>query len=242
MADGNEHAVHRPLGECAHRPSGAWLAHRGTVTREAERGRPRSSVEPLLDAPVKLNVEYAKSLDLFPRSGSVDLDLIFRRFAQDAFSREIPIDRLALQMIVERHTPKATELAQQSTLLQGKAHLRATGKDHPLKKGDGLRFSAVSGEITDLRLAEDGVRFGFRGRVSGLERTAGGLQPESLMPSVLDLWLAGPVQVAVNGASGATAALVLFLTVLGIQPRSRFLKLLGAAAAAAAKPTSSVKP
>lgn len=192
-------------------------------------------LKPLLDAPMTLRVDYPKSLELFPRNGSVDLDLIFKRFGQDAFPREIPVDRLGLWQIVERHTPKGTELAQQSTLLEGKAHLRATGRDHSLKKGDGLRFSAVSGEITDLRLGDDGIRFGFRGRVAGLERTAGGLEPESLMPSMLDLWLAGPVQVAVNGASGATAALVLILTILGIRPPSRLLKLLGAATAVTAK-------
>jgi hypothetical protein len=61
----------------------------------------------------------------------------------------------------------------------------------------------------------------FQGRISRLERVPPGLQPESLMPSVLDLRLARPVRFATQAGAGLLAVAVLFLAVLDVRPRSR---------------------
>ena len=68
---------------------------------------------------------------------------------------------------------------EEPTLLGGEVHLRATGKRHLLKKGEALRFADLAGALTGFRIGEDGIRLIFQGRVSKLERTAGGLQPKT---------------------------------------------------------------
>jgi len=175
-----------------------------------------------LDSPAAaLHLEYPESLVLYPRSGSLDLDVLFDRFAGDEITHEIPIDRLALLRIVEQHGTKQFMVREDATLLGGNVQLQATGARHPLKKGESLRFAGLTGALTGMRLGEDGIRCVFQGRVSKLERAAEGLQPENLMPSVLDLWITGPAQRAVQAATGVLAVLILLLTVLYPWPNEK---------------------
>jgi hypothetical protein len=175
-----------------------------------------------LDSPAALlHCDSPESLVLYPQSRSLDLDVLFDRFAGDEITTDIPIDRLALLRIVEQHDAERSMVREESTLLGGEVHVRSTGTRHPLKKGEALRFAGLTGALTGLRLGEDGIRFAFQGRVSKLERAAEGLQPENLMPSVLDLWIAGPAQRTVQAAAGILAVLVLLLTVLNPWPHKK---------------------
>jgi hypothetical protein len=96
----------------------------------------------------------------------------------------------------------------------------STGRRYTLQPGERLRFTSIAGSLTGLRLAEDGLHAAFRGRVSGLARVTSGLEAESLMPSMLDLWITGRLQTVTLGAAGALAAAVLALAVTEIRPRS----------------------
>ncbi|HKI04290.1 MAG TPA: CHAT domain-containing protein [Thermoanaerobaculia bacterium] len=178
-------------------------------------------LKPLDAAPAFLHLETPDSLVLYPQSRSLDLDVLFASFAGDEIARDVPVDKLALLRIVEQHTAAQSMVREESTLLGGNVHVRATGKSHPLKKGEALRFAAVTGSLTGLRLGKDGIRCVFQGRVSKLERAAEGLQPESLMPSILDLWISGRAQRAVQAASGLLAILVLLLTVLNVRSHEK---------------------
>src|SRR6185295_246037 len=171
-------------------------------------------LKPLDAPPAILHLAEPDSLVLYPQSRSLDLDILLNRFAGDEISREIPIDRLALLRIVEHHEAERSTVVEESTLLGGKVSVRATGVRHRLKKGESLRFAKIAGSLTGLRLGADGIRFVFQGRISKLERAAEGLQPASLMPSILDLWITGPAQRAVQAAADALALLVLLLTLL----------------------------
>lgn len=178
-------------------------------------------LNPLDGPPAALHLKHPESIVLYPQSDSVDIDATFASFAQDEVAPEIPIDRLALYRVVEQHSAKVSMVREESTLIAGEVQVRATGERHRLKKDELLRFSTIAGSLARLRLGEDGIHLGFQGRVSELMRVTAGLQPESLMPSVLDLWIPGPMQPTVLAAFGAVVVVVLFLTALYARPRSR---------------------
>lgn len=182
------------------------------------------ALKPLQGALAKLQLDHPESLELVPLNGAVELDLTVSRLAPDALSREIPIDRLSLHQVVERHSPEASMVREESTILGGEARVLANGEGHRLKEGEWLRFSAIAGTLKGLRLGQDGIRLGFQGRVSDLERASGGLQPEPLMPSVLDLWIPGPAQRPVQGSAGGLAVVILLFAVLEVRPRSSRLR------------------
>ncbi len=171
-------------------------------------------LKPLDAPPVFLNLKDPDSLVLYPQSRSLDLDVSFSKFAGDEIAPDISIDSLALLRIVEQHETEHSMVREESTLLGGEVHLKATGARHSLKKGEALRFADLAGSLTGLRLGQDGIRFAFQGRVSKLERAAEGLQPENLMPSILDLWITGLPQRVLQAAAGIVAVLVLLFTVL----------------------------
>ncbi|HYG63196.1 MAG TPA: CHAT domain-containing protein [Thermoanaerobaculia bacterium] len=171
-------------------------------------------VKPLHAAPARLRLEQPESLALSPQGGVAELDLTFSRFTPDALSPDIPIDRLSLRRIGEQHTLGTTLVREESTVLGGTVSVRRTGRIHTLEKSEWLRYAALDGSLAGLRLAEDGVRLEFQGRVSGLERAAEGFEPESLMPSVLDLWITGPLQAAVQRGAAVLAVLILFFMLI----------------------------
>lgn len=178
-------------------------------------------LKPLGGERADLRLSSAESLDFYPQSGAVELDLIVLPSTEDAFSREIPIDRLSLRRLVEQHTLETTMVREEPTVLGGEVRVLATDAKRLFKEGDELRFAELSGALTNLRIGKDGIRFGFQGRVSKLERAAKGLHPERLMPSVLDLWIPKRIQLPVQGASGTLALAAVLLTVLEIRPRPR---------------------
>lgn len=186
-------------------------------------------LQPLRGAKADLRLSSSESLDLYPQSGALELDLTVPHLKEDAFSREIPIDLLSLRRIVEQHTLETTMVQEEPTILSGEALVLATDVKRLLKQGDELRFAALTGSLTGLRLDKKGIRFGFQGQASKLERAAKGLNPERLMPSRLDLWIPESAQFPVQGAFGALAIVVLLFTVLEIRPRLR--KVLRPAAA-----------
>lgn len=174
----------------------------------------------LLDSPVvTLHLDHPDSLVLYPQSGAAEVDVKFSRFALDSFSSNIRIDSLDFLRVVDRQTTTTTLPRNESTLLDGEVQIQATGERHRLKKGESVRCSAISGLLTDLHLGEDGIRFRFKGIVSEIELVEDGLQPKSLTPSVLSLWLTQPTGFAVQVISGALAVITLLLTALDIQPR-----------------------
>jgi hypothetical protein len=172
------------------------------------------TLKPLTSPPVHLHLDHPDVLVLYPQSRALEIDVTFARFAPDSFAGDIAIDRLGLIRVIDQQTTKATELRKESTLLGGEVLVPATGRRTRLAQGETLRFAALSGSLTSLRLGKDGIRLGFQGRASGLGRVPQGLQPQSLMPSILDLWVAGPARVAVQAASGALALAVLLFTAL----------------------------
>lgn len=175
-----------------------------------------------LNAPlVFLSLEEPESLVLYPQSSSLDLDVLISRFVGDEIASGIPIASLALLRIVEQHEAERSVVREEPTLLKGEIHVRATGARHSLEKGEALSFTEPAGSLTGLRIGQDGIRFVFQGTVAKLERTAEGLQPENLMPSILDLWIAGPAQRAMQGIAGVVAFLVLVFTVLNPWPREK---------------------
>jgi CHAT domain len=178
-------------------------------------------LKPLDAPPAILHLAAPDSLILYPQSRSLDLDVLLNRFAGDEISPRLPIDGLTLLRIVEHHEAERSTVEEESTLLGGAVSVRATGARHRLKNGESLRFAEIAGSLTGLRLGTDGIRLAFQGRVSKLQRAAEGLQPESLMPSVLDLWLAESAQRVVLAASGVLAVLVLFFTVLNVRLREK---------------------
>lgn len=178
-------------------------------------------LKPMDSSAALLHLEYPESLVLYPQGRSLDLDVLFDRFAGDEITRDIPVDRLGLLRIVEQHSANQSMVREESTLLGGEVLIRATGEHHRLKKGETLRFTDLSGSLTGLRLGEDGIHLAFQGRVSDLERAPNGLQPEDLMPSMLDLWISGPAQLAVQAIAGLLAVLVLLLTVLNPWPHEK---------------------
>lgn len=170
-------------------------------------------LKPLTAPPVHLHLKRADSLVLHPQSGVVEVDVAFARFAPDSFASGIAIDGLDLFRVTDQQTAAATVLRKESTLLAGEVQVQATGRRARLVKGEGLRFTSLTGSITALHPGKEGLRLAFQGRASGLERIPQGLQPKSLMPSVLDLWITGPARVAAQVASCALAlAVLLFIT------------------------------
>jgi hypothetical protein len=178
-------------------------------------------LKPLGAPATLLDLQNPDSLVLYPRSRSLDLDVVFSHFAGDEIARDVRIDRLALLRVVEQHGAEQSMVREESTLLGGEVLVRATGKRRRLEKGESLRFSHLAGSLIGLRLGLDGIRFVFQGRVSELERAAQGLQPENLMPSALDLWIAGSTQRIVLTASGVLALIVLLLTVMNVRLREK---------------------
>ena len=169
-----------------------------------------------------LRFDSPDQLVLVPRNGIAAVDVGLARFAADNFSRDIDIDRLGLIRIIDQQTTAVTIVQKESTLLGGEVRMPATGRRVRLAKGEGLRFAALAGSLIDLRLTADGIRLGFQGRVSRLERVPSGLPPEKLMPSVLELWLARPARLAVQAAAGALALMILIITALDVHiPRPR---------------------
>jgi hypothetical protein len=174
-----------------------------------------------LDAPVGLRLDRPDSLDLYPQGGILELDLDLARFTAGEIAAGIPIDRLSVLRIVERHTDAGSEVKEESTLLAGEVRVRPTGERHRLARGEHLLHAGLAGSLTTVELGQDGIRLRFQGRVSRLARAAEGLRPESLMPSVLDLWMPGPAQAAAQAVLGVLAAAVLLLAVTVARPRSR---------------------
>lgn len=168
-----------------------------------------------------LHLEAPESLVLYPQSRSLDLDVLISDFAGDEIAADIPIDSLALLRVIEQHEAESSMVLEEPTILGGEIQVLATGTSHSLSKGEALSLADPAGSLTGLRIGQDGIRFAFQGTVAKLERTASGLQPESLMPSILDLWIAGPAQRAVQAAAGVVALLVLFLTVLNPWSREK---------------------
>lgn len=169
----------------------------------------------VVDAPpVTLHFEQPDALALLPQSRSLDLDIVLREFAGDELARDIAIDDLALLRIVEQHEVEHSVVREESALLGGTVHLRATGRQYFLKRGESLRFADSDGVLTEIRLGRDGLRCTFQGSLGRLERSAPRLGSESLMPSVLDLGLARPKQRVLLWTLGALAVLTPFLTVL----------------------------
>jgi hypothetical protein len=169
-----------------------------------------------------LHFDSPDELVLVPRNGIAAVDVSLARFAADNFSREIAIDKLSLIRIIDQQTTAVTVVRKESALLGGEVRMPAAGRRVQIKKGEGLQFSALAGSLIDLRLTADDIRLGFQGRVSRLERVPQGLPPETLMPSVLDLWLARPARLALQTATGALAIVILLFTVLDVRlPRRR---------------------
>lgn len=173
-------------------------------------------LKPLTAPPVRRQLDHPDSLVLYPQSGAMEVDVTFARFAPDSFAGEIAVDALDLFRVIDQQTATTTVLRKESTLLGGEVHVRATGRRTRLAEGDALRFAALTGSLTALRLDQEGIRFEFQGKASDLAHVPPGLQPKNLMPSVLDLWIAGPARIAVQAACGILALAVLLLTVLDI--------------------------
>lgn len=173
-------------------------------------------LKPLTAPPVHLRLDNPDALVLYPRSRVMEMDVSFASFAPDSFAADVAIDRLDLFRVIDQQTTKATLLRSESTLLDGEALVQATGRRVRLAKGEALRFASLAGSLTSLHLGEEGIRLAFQGSASGLERVPQGLPPESLMPSVLDLWISGAVQAAVQAATGALALAVLLVTALDV--------------------------
>jgi hypothetical protein len=173
-------------------------------------------LKPLTAPAIQLHAEAPDGLVLQPRSGTAEVDVTFARFALDNFAIDIAITALDLDRVTEQQTAATTVLQRESTLLGGTVHVLATGRRVRLAAGEALRYSMLAGSLTHLRLNENGIRFGFQGRISGLERVVSGLPPERLMPSVLDLAIAGPARVAVQVAFAVLALAVLLLTALDV--------------------------
>ncbi|HEX5717282.1 MAG TPA: CHAT domain-containing protein [Thermoanaerobaculia bacterium] len=173
-------------------------------------------LKPLTAPPVHLRLDHPDALVLYPQSRAMEIDVTFARLAPDSFAADIAIDRLELIRVIDQQTTKTTMLQKESTLLGGEVLVQTTGRRARLAKDETLRFAALAGSLTSLHLGEEGIRLGFQGSVSGLERVPQGLPPENLMPSVLDLWVAGPARVALQAAAGALALAVLLLTALDI--------------------------
>jgi len=173
-------------------------------------------LKPSTGPAVHLHLDHPGALEFHPQNGAVEVDVTFARFSPDSFTADIAIDALDLFRVIDQQTAAATELRKESTLLTGDVDVPATGRTIRLAKGEGLRFTHLTGSLTELHLGGEGLRFGFQGRVSGLERQSPGRAPESLMPTVLDLWVTGSARVAVLAASGVLALMVLLFTVLKI--------------------------
>lgn len=178
-------------------------------------------LKPLNAPPVVVDQALPGSLVLTPQSGAAEVDVTFSRFLPDSFARDIRIDRLGLLRIIDQQTTAATSLRKESTLLAGEVRMSASGRLDRLVEGETLRCSALAGSLTGLRVGPDGIHLRFQGRVADLERIPPGLPPVSLMPPVLDLWLARPVRIAVQVAMGILAVVVLLFRVLDVRPRGR---------------------
>jgi hypothetical protein len=178
-------------------------------------------LKPLNAPAIPLHQESPDSLVLTPQSGEAAVDVTFARYAPDSFSRDLRIDHLDLFRVIDQQTPTASLVRREPTILTGEVYVPATGRRVPLKEAEALRWARLLGSLTDLHVAEDGIHLMFQGRISRLERVPPGLQPESLMPSVLDLRLARPVRFATQAGAGLLAVAVLFLAVLDVRPRSR---------------------
>lgn len=165
-----------------------------------------------LDAPAaSLHLRHADSLELFPQGGSLDIDLVFSRFAGEEISPGIPVSELTLFEIVEVHQPKGSMVTKSSTILGGEVELRPAGIRHRLGEAEAVDFAAAHGVLARLQLGEDGMRLLFRGRISALRKAPEGGEPVSLMPSLLDLWLGALARTVVLAVSGALALAVLTL-------------------------------
>jgi hypothetical protein len=173
-------------------------------------------LKPLTAPAVHVHLDRPDALVLHPRSGAAEVDVTFARFAPDSFASDIAIDGLDLFRVTEQQTAAATVLRKDSTLLTGEVHVLASGRRARLAKGEALRFDSLAGSLTTLHLGEDGIRLGFQGLASRLERVRPGLPPENLMPSVLDLWIAGPARIAVQAAAGLLALATLLWTALDV--------------------------
>jgi hypothetical protein len=180
-------------------------------------------LQPLGFPAVALHLDQPDALVLVPQSGTAAVDVSFARFAPDNFSREIEIDKLSLVQVIDQQTTAVTLVRKESTVLAGEVRVPAAGRRVHLKQGEGLRFDTLTGSLIDLRLTADGIHAGFQGRVSKLERVSPGLPPESLMPTVLDPWIAPPARATVLGAASGLAVVILFLTALDgrLRPRLR---------------------
>lgn len=178
-------------------------------------------LQPHGSPPIPLHRDHPDTLVLTPQGHAADVDVTFAQFAPDSFTNDIRIKALHLIRVTDEQSAVTTSLRQEPTLLAGEVYVQATGRRISLPAGEELRFATLTGSITDLRLDKEGIRFGFQGRASKLARVPRGLHPESLMPSILDLFIPRPVQFALQAALGALAAVVLLFTVVSVRTRSR---------------------
>ena len=173
-------------------------------------------VKPLPGTAAHLRLDRPSALDLLPRDGALKLDVAFARFTADSFAADVAIDALDLFRVIDQQTAEVSMVRKESTVLTGDVEVPATGQTTRLEKGEGLRFTGLSGALTGLHLGPEGLRFGFQGRVRRLERLSPGMAPEALMPAVLDLWIPRPARLPVLGACGLLAVAVLLLAALDI--------------------------
>lgn len=128
-----------------------------------------------LDAPLaNLHLEYPDSLVLYPQSSTLDLDVVFSRFARDEIARDILVDRLVLRRVVEQHTARQSMVREESTLLAGEAHVRATGEQHRLKGSP-----CASPPSPGLSPACVSARTAFESASRGGSRSSNGLRTAS---------------------------------------------------------------
>lgn len=160
----------------------------------------------------------ADSIPLEPSGGALEVDLDFARLEGQKLNPSIPIDRLDLTEIEERHEPSATEFRVASAIRQGDLRILANGDHRKLGAHDVVRLDAVAGVLTDLRLVQGGIHCGFRGRATGLVVHPEGGRPFRPAPTVLDLWLAQTKQDSIARAGGISALAVLLFSVLTLRP------------------------
>lgn len=184
-------------------PATFQLAMRGEVSFKPGR-RPRAVAY----------FEHPDSVSLTPQEGTLDLRLLCEGFPEKAFEAEIAVDRLQLSHIEEEHSTRGTRVERRSTLRGGEVRMQANGQTYRIEKGEALVLEKPEGVLTGLRLTTDGLRFGWRGRVSELTRTAAGGAPESLKPALLDLAVPSGVQGRMAVFLAALAVGVPALTVL----------------------------
>jgi len=117
-------------------------------------------------------------------SAVVDLDLSFKDTASVRLLHQVPTSGLRLLRVEQFVRPEHTGVREVSTIRSGILRYESlNGKARELRPGEELRFRDSRGEVTELRLAADGVRLLFHGRVAGMRS---GPEQRSVMPTLLE--------------------------------------------------------